>query len=492
LKDREILEIFERMASKLREEPVQDEKIPVVCPAFRDVALPRKNFLWMLTLASGMNVVRAQLLWVESVIRRIRNRIVPPAGESGRRIPMNARRILFCVPLLSVFFLGAVGCTLESPPATAATIETSRATLALVHGTLIDGTGADPVPNAVVLIAGERILVAGPAGAVKVPAGVQTIDVEGASILPGFINAHVHLAFNKANLQAWVQGGVTTVRDESASADQIAQLKTLRASLGRDPQYARLISAGTMLAVPGGYGNLFVTSPEEARQAVLKEADEGVDAVKVALEDGYAGASGLPKLTPDELRAIVDTAHGRGLAVSGHITQGAYLQPMLDAGVDDIAHVPYDLIPAGSLEQMVRQNVYLVPTFTVFRNYGAPIQGCVSNLEQFIRLGGKVALGNDYSGGPGEFEMGIPIFELQMMSEAGMTPMQIVVASTRNAAHVLRLEREIGTLEPGKVADVLIVSGNPLDDLEALNNIRMVIHYGTIIRDETAGVSNNS
>jgi imidazolonepropionase-like amidohydrolase len=357
----------------------------------------------------------------------------------------------------------------------------------LVNGTLIDGTGAEPVPNAVVLIAGERILAVGPAEAVKVPAGVRKIDAGGAVILPGFINAHVHLAFDKTNLQAWALGGVTTVRDESVPADQIAQLKTLRVSFGRDPQYARLISAGTMLAVPGGYGNLFVTSPEEARQAVWKEADEGVDAVKVALEDGYAGASGLPKLAPDELRAIVDAAHERGLPVSGHITQGAYLQPMLDAGVDDIAHVPYDLIPAASLEQMVRQGVYLIPTFTVFRNYGAPIIGCVSNLEQFIRLGGNVALGNDYGGGPGDFEMGIPMYEIQMMFDAGMPPMQIIVASTRNAAHVLRLDGEIGTLEPGKVADVLIVSGNPMDDLQSLNNIRMVIHYGTIIRDETAG-----
>jgi len=245
-----------------------------------------------------------------------------------------------------------------------------------------------------------------------------------------------------------------------------------------------------MLAVPEGYGILFVSTPAEVRQAVSKEADDGVDAVKVALEDGYAGKSGLPKLTPEELKAIVDAAHERDLPVSAHITQGAYLQPMLDAGVDDIAHVPYNLIPAASLEQMVRQGVYLIPTFTVLRNYGAPIDVCVANLEWFTRLGGNVALGNDYAGGLGDFEMGIPMYEIQKMFDAGMPPMQIIVASTRNAAHVLRLDGEIGTLEPGKVADVLIVSGNPLDDLQSLNNIRMVIHYGTIIRDETAGVSN--
>jgi imidazolonepropionase-like amidohydrolase len=402
---------------------------------------------------------------------------------------MNARRIRHGLILLSILLWGVVGCTLGAPASTPT--PAPRATLALAGGTLIDGTGADPVPDAVVLIADDKILAAGPRASIRVPENVRTIDLDGAAILPGFINAHVHFAFEKANLQAWAYGGVTTVRDEGASTDQIKQLKAFRAALAHDPQYARLVSAGTMLAVSGGYGNLFVSSPEDARRAVLQEADLGVDAVKVALEDGYAGTHGLPKLTPEELNAIVSAAHGRGLPVSGHITQGAYLQELLDAGADDIAHVPYDSIPSASLEQMIRQDVYLIPTFTVLRNYNAPMIACVANLEQFIRLDGKVALGNDYGGGPGEFELGIPMYEIEMMSGAGMTPMQIIVAATRNAAHVLHLDGEIGTLEPGKVADILIVNGNPLEELQSLNTVRMVMHYGIIIRDESAGLSNS-
>jgi len=402
---------------------------------------------------------------------------------------MNARRIRHGLILLSILLWGVVGCTLGTPASTPT--PAPRATLALAGGTLIDGTGADPISDAVVLIAGEKILAAGSRASIKIPGNVRTIDLEGAAILPGFINAHVHLAFEKANLQAWAYGGVTTVRDEGASTGQINQLKAFRAALGHDPQYARLVSAGTMLAVSGGYGNLFVSSPEEARRAVLQEADLGVDAVKVALEDGYAGTHGLPKLTPEELKAIVSAAHGRGLPVSGHITQGAYLQELLDAGADDIAHVPYDSIPSTSLEQMIRRDAYLIPTFTVLRNYGAPMITCVANLKQFIRLGGKAALGNDYGGGPGEFELGIPMYEIEMMSGAGMSPMQIIVAATRNAAHVLRLDDEIGTLEPGKVADILIVNGNPVDGLQSLKMIRMVIHYGTIIRDETVALPNS-
>jgi imidazolonepropionase-like amidohydrolase len=401
---------------------------------------------------------------------------------------MNRGRIIYYVTLLSVLLLGEVGCSLDYPFEKATATVIPQATLALINGTLIDGTGADPVSDAVVLIAGDKILTAGLRATIMIPENVRKIDVGGAAILPGFINAHVHFGFNKDNLQAWAMGGVTTIRDEGASSDQIRQLKTFRDAIDLDPQYARLVSAGMMLAVPGGYGNLMVSSPKEARLAVLREADEGVDAVKVALEDGYAGKIGLPKLTPEDFRAIVKAAHERGLPVSGHITRGPYLQTLLDAGVNDIAHRPCDPIPSASLEQMVRQDVYLVPTFTVFRNYGAPISGCVSNLQLFTRLGGHVALGNDYGGGLGDFELGIPMYEIDEMSLAGMSPMEIIVAATRNAAHVLRLDEEIGTLEPGKVADVLIVRGNPLYDLNSLNNLRMVIHYGTIIRDETAGV----
>ncbi len=107
-----------------------------------------------------------------------------------------------------------------------------------------------------------------------------------------------------------------------------------------------------------------------------------------------------------------------------------------------------------------------------------------NNLRQFIDLGGKVALGNDYGGGPDAFELGIPMYEVQMMSQSGMTPMQVILAGTKNAAHVLRLDAEIGSIEPGKFADILIVDGNPLDDLQTLANVKMVIHNGAIIRDE--------
>lgn len=130
---------------------------------------------------------------------------------------------------------------------------------------------------------------------------------------------------------------------------------------------------------------------------------------------------------------------------------------------------------------MVKKNIYMTPTFTVFKNYGAPVETCVQNLSNFIKAGGKVALGNDYGGGPGNFELGIPMYEIEMMSKAGMTPMQIITASTLNAAHVANLEKELGTLEKGKTADLLILAGDPLKDINALKQIKTVIHQGKII-----------
>ena len=357
--------------------------------------------------------------------------------------------------------------------------------LVLVNGTLIDGTGAGPIRDAVLVIRGDRILAVGPKEEIKIPRGTDVIDLGGATILPGFINAHVHFAFDEEKLKAWAYGGVTTVRDEGiVSSKPLDSLIKLHKEASYNPEYARLISAGYMMTVQGGYGELFVTSPEDARQQVFRELDAGADLIKISMEDGYAGRSGLPKLTDEEIAAIISAAHERETLVSGHVTQAEYLKILVDAGVDDIAHVPYDVVSDDIWQKMVSKDIYMTPTFTVYRNYHAPIATCVLNLRNFVEQGGQVALGNDYGGGPSEFELGIPMYEIEQMSEAGMTPMQIVIASTKNAAIVSGIEDQVGTLEAGRIADVLVVGGDPLQDLKNLTNIRMVIHNGTIIRDE--------
>jgi imidazolonepropionase-like amidohydrolase len=133
---------------------------------------------------------------------------------------------------------------------------------------------------------------------------------------------------------------------------------------------------------------------------------------------------------------------------------------------------------------MVAGKIILVPTFTVFRNYNAPVSGCIDNLRRHVNKGGAVALGNDFGGGPGIFEEGIPFYELTCMREAGMSAMAILVACTRTAAQVCGVDSILGTLEAGKLADVLVVRGDPLADLNALSQVRLVIHEGHNIRAE--------
>ncbi len=353
--------------------------------------------------------------------------------------------------------------------------------LALVNGMLIDGTGADPIPRATLIVKNGKITAAGKTGEVVIPKDATIIDISNKTVLPGFINAHVHGAFNPARLAEWAQSGVTSVRDMSANGKTIAEIKKLRNQLDR-PDCARLFSAGLMIGVLGGYGCLYVTSSEDARAKVLKLIDAGVDAIKVSLEDGYAGRSGLPKLSSEELRVIIETAHERDKRVTIHITQAQYLEQAVTAGVDEMAHISWDPIPIDVLKRMVRANIYMVPTFTIFRYYNAPVDQCILNLHNFIQAGGRVALGND-TGGLEGYEPGMPMFEIECMQKAGMTPMEIIVSATRNGAYVCDQAENLGTLEKGKIADLFVVDGNPLQDMNVLRKVTLVLKEGKIIRD---------
>lgn len=363
-----------------------------------------------------------------------------------------------------------------------------EATLALVNGTLIDGTGGKPLPDAVLLIDGERIVAVGSRAELAVPEGARMIDVQGDTILPGFINTHVHDAYDEERLKTWAYEGVTTVRDEGLlySSPTFTEALELRDAFAEEPRYARLLSAGYMLAPPEGYGGYYLESPEDARQKVAYGIEQGVDHVKFSLEDDYGMAQNLPVFTDEEIAAIVETAHAEGKLVSVHVTEAVYLEQALDAGVDDMAHIPGDHVSDELIERLIAEDIYVVPTLTVFEAYGA-LFGARSNLRRFAEAGVKIALGNDYTLVPQNdfehFDLGMPMHEIRRMSEADLTPMQIIVSATRNAAHVCGLEAELGTLEPGKLADVLVVNGDPLADLEALTDVRLVVHGGVIIRE---------
>jgi imidazolonepropionase-like amidohydrolase len=351
------------------------------------------------------------------------------------------------------------------------------APLALVGGTLIDGTGADPLPDAALVILGKCIVAVGPRAEVEIPADAQVIDVQGATILPGFFNAHVHNAYGRRNARDWARAGVTTVRDLGAHLG--FPYFAMRDRLRTDPQYARVVSAGPLVTVPGGYpivpndfSSLTVISPEDAREQVAQLIADGADVIKITMTSGD-----LPTLSPEEASAIVQTAHERGVPVTVHATSRRTLERALEAGVDDVAHMADDRVPDRVIQRMVEAGVAWVPTLEALGDYDE------SNLRRFLAAGGVVALGND-AGYLSGLEIGMPMDEIELLEQAGMTPMQIILAATRDAARVCRLDGELGTLEASKTADVLVVDGDPLQDLQVLTDVLLVVHEGTIIRSE--------
>lgn len=368
-------------------------------------------------------------------------------------------------------------------------------TLSLTNGILIDGTGADAVPEAAVVIRDGRIVSAGPRALLAIPANANIIDVQGGTILPGFINAHVHAAYSAFTLNEWAKGGVTTVRDLGAFGTYKRPNFMTRDKLNANPKCARLFAVGSFINAEGGYPMAYwgghavtVTSAEEARQAVNKLIDDGADVIKTAMESGDAfGQSGWPLLSPEEATALVDTAHERGKPVTAHVTSARDLERALDAGVDEIAHMVVDKLSEQLISRMVETGTRWMPTLELWQgvsrkyhiNHGSM---AINNLALFLEAGGEVVLGTDYAGARQvDFDLGMPIHEIKWMQEAGMTPLQIIVAATRNGARSCNIEGELGTLEKGKLADVLVVDGDPLVDVHALTKARLILREGKSI-----------
>ena len=373
----------------------------------------------------------------------------------------------------------------------------SKSELSLINGTLIDGTGADPIHGGALVISGKRIVAVGLQSEVEIPADSDIIDLDGKTILPGFINAHVHSAYDQNTLKAWVQGGVTTVRDMGVirSFSHPAHFFIRRDELCADPKCARLTAVGPFVNVEGGYpvarwGGEMITvdSPEDAKIKVGHLTEVGADAIKTVMESGYAfRQTGWPLLSPEVLMAIVKTAHESNKPVTVHVTSAKDLGRALDAGVDEIAHMVVDELSNELVFRMVESGTRWVPTLELWQlvsrayalEYG---KIAVKNLALFVEAGGEVVLGTDYAGAPGVvFDLGMPIREIEWMKEAGMTPMQIIVAATQNGARSCNILDKVGTLEVGKLADILVVDGDPLVDIRALTRVYRILREGKSI-----------
>lgn len=264
-----------------------------------------------------------------------------------------------------------------------------------------------------------------------------------------------------------------------------------------DPAFPRLLVAGPCVTVPGGhpipvYGlndeSMTVQGPDAARVQITALLDAGVDVVKIAVSGRTDVA--WPELSNEEIRAIVETAHARNVRVAAHIDRAAALRRAVEQGVDDAAHMPRDRIPDDVIAQMVERGMVMVPTIDVYeelaeergqalgwRQTTLPIMQ--DNLRRFVGAGGVLALGDDY-GNPG-VALGMPMAEIRHWIEAGVSPMQVLVAATHGSAMACGLEDDVGLVRPGMIADLLIVEGDPLADIATLERVALVIHDGAVI-----------
>lgn len=367
----------------------------------------------------------------------------------------------------------------------------------IVNGTLIDGRSPEPTADAVVVIRGQRIWAAGPAEDFFIHAAVETVDAGGGTILPGLIDAHVHYAASPITRSLFLREGVTAVCDTGSSRAAMPYFDAEGGGSGAPT--ARGFKSGPMLAphdnFPGVYFgvnvNYEVAGADAAQTAVADLAARGADAIKLMLE-GYQ--NGQPRLTPAETQAAVEAAHAHGLPARAHVRTEQAFRQALEAGVDVLEHVP---VPDGQsqrdeddkirlpaeftalLEQAVEADVLMVPTLHALTNPVDRPEVLLAAVRHFHRSGGRIALGNDY-GTPG-IPLGLPLGEMELLLQAGLTPMQVIQAGTRLAAAACGQERELGTIEAGKLADVIVVDGDPLSDLHELANVRFVVLGGEVV-----------
>jgi len=401
--------------------------------------------------------------------------------------------------------------------------------LVLEGATLIDGTGRSPVPNSVIVLEGGRIKAVGPKGNVATPAGAQVINLRGRTVLPGLIDGHVHL--RDYQVPMFLPYGITTIADiHNDTAWSIAEREALKSGRIKGP---RLFVSGARVTGPLGpptTDGSFVRTPEEARAYVRSLKAAGVDHIKVDLT-----------ITDEQLRAVIEEAKAVGLPLLGH-TQN--IQKAVEMGFTHMEHtdtmarallaqtgqsVPPNTSPEAVvdpklfpplIDYLVKQHVYVNPTLVLIwsastprgrefaaahaqvasdpalafvpaeakaawvRPPGRPRDG-YSNVKEFLRkyseAGGKILAATD-TGCCAQIVPGVSLHEeMQMLVDAGVPPMKAIQGATLWSAEVIGRDKELGSLEPGKLADVTVIEGNPLVDFSATRRVRMVIKDGVVV-----------
>jgi imidazolonepropionase-like amidohydrolase len=397
-------------------------------------------------------------------------------------------------------------------------------------GVLIDGKSDKSRRDQVIVIRGNRIESVSDAANAKIPAGASEIDLSKQTVLPGLIDSHTHIFLQgedpaqggyDANIlsaplalraaratvaaRRALEQGFTTLRDVETEGAGYGDVGIKQAIEGGYIPGPRLLVATRAISTTGGYplegyapelempkGAQIVDGPVEARKAAREQLDHGADWIKVYMTHrSWVGMNGelvsQPTLTVEELRAIVDEAHGWGKKVACHAYSGIGLHRALDGGCDSIEH-GLDLDDAV-IAQMLKQGTWYVPTLSVYYTDWAPADtdggrrdrlrasAHEVSFKKALKAGVKIVFGTDMGGIP----WSEPIAqEFTRMVEFGMSPMDAIQSATSRAAVMLDMEGKIGIVAPGAFADIVAVSGDPLHDIKALQGVQFVMKDGKV------------
>ena len=414
--------------------------------------------------------------------------------------------------------------------------------IALKAARMFDGKSNALVQNAVVIVQGDKIVEAG--SNLPIPSGAQVIDLGDATLSPGFMDAHTHLTLDYSgdynlrrlkevdlnvseqaiiattHARATVEAGFTTVRDlgsrfvGSREFVDIALRNSINKGVIVGP---RMLVATKGIGATGGhfdptsgfrdflfgrdpdYTDGIADGPDEIRKAVRFEVKNGADVIKAAVSGGVlslADEVDTPQLTPAEMAALVDESHGlrKKVAVHCHGDQAAH--EAIEAGVDSIEHGSF--MKPETLTMMKRKGTFLTPTLMAtewimnkLENYPPPLQAkakaaATARSEMFrnaLKLGVKISFGTDAA----VFPHGQNAKEFKLMVDLGMTPIDALKAATANDAELLGIGQKVGTLEKGKLADVIAMPGDPTSDITATERVSFVMKEGKIIRRGAPG-----
>lgn len=363
----------------------------------------------------------------------------------------------------------------------------------LKNATIVDTDGNRN--NVYILVEGAQIQKVSKE-ALNIPA--MEYDLSGYTLMPGFINTHVHLidcfdAFNEDKLKKWLMSGITYLRDEGILSRHTAKDAVMwRDKHKKSCMYPSIAVCGKFISAVNGYSGvepLGVTTESEARDAVRMQIDMGVDHIKIALDEGYDAYTQSMDLLPLEiLAAICDETHRLGKRVSAHVNRNDKLEILLKAGIDEAAHTCFDRISDETLEYMVKNNIHMTPTLSIYgeitTKWGSPfLYGAMDNTKRFVDMGGVIGLGNDYIEEKEVWSpVGMPIMEIELLLKAGLTMNEVIKAATLGGAKILGKEN-YGRIESGYIADLIAVKGDPYELPYLLSSVNFIMKDGIVIKN---------